>query len=208
MPKIYTRTGDEGLTGLYSGQRKSKSDHIFEILGMSDTVTSSLGVVITSYVQYHKIDHDRFHDQLRQIQKWLQNLNSDIATISGGHYEATRFDGDGPTQQLEEWIDAMDQNLPPLKTFILPGGRTLSAAHMHVARTHVRALERRLVDAEITDSKLRFVNRLSDYCFTAARWLDRPLKSRKCCDIPFSLVAAGFLLPLLCVGMSVIKPEI
>lgn len=182
--KIYTKKGDKGWTSLYCGKKVTKSDIICNILGANDELTSNIGVAI-SFIRQKKI-----RDELRQIQKWIQALNSHIATLSGKYFESTRFkDACCATIFLENKIDEMTLELPKLGEFILPGGKTKESSFIHMCRTSARRSERIMcitkmeeeknIDVcEINKESFEFMNRLSDYFFTLARYLDhQPRKS-------------------------------
>lgn len=125
--KVYTRTGDKGTSSLFTGERRDKDDSIFQALGTVDELTSSIGHAI-QHIR-HTADLSKkctdLTQQLEQVQCLLQDLNSNLATpresANGARLARTEFDVDGSfSKQLEQWIDAMDTQLPPLKTFILP----------------------------------------------------------------------------------------
>ncbi|KAG0180618.1 hypothetical protein DFQ29_000328 [Apophysomyces sp. BC1021] len=165
--KIYTKTGDKGMSGLYNGERREKDDIIFEALGATDELSSHLGLA-REYC-------DDMEEQ--DIQCWLQDAGSNIATPREHSNEArlarTEFDLT-PVNELERWIDAMDEKLPQLTQFILPSGGHASA-HLHVARSVCRRAERRLqplIRERLCDDSVGiFLNRLSDYLFEAARYM-------------------------------------
>lgn len=170
LNKIYTRTGDDGTTGLVDGSRLSKDAPRMAAIGDVDELNSSLGVVALH------LSGDALA-RLRRIQNDLFDLGADIAT------PAAPDDDFAPgemvlrviprqVERLEAEIDAMNAALAPLTSFILPGGSAASAA-LHVARTVARRAERALVAAaqvdRINPSAVQYVNRLSDYLFVMAR---------------------------------------
>jgi cob(I)alamin adenosyltransferase len=170
--KIYTRTGDKGKTSLHSGIRVSKTNAIIKALGDADELTSNIGVAM----EYCKSTRELSSvvEQLFFIQCRLQELNSHIATPTSNGREPIEFDRDGNhTKQLEKWIDLMDVKLPTLTRFILPSGG-LASSHLHIARAVCRRAERSIHGiAEAGNDcaeAAKFVNRLSDYLFTAARF--------------------------------------
>ena len=173
MTKIYTKTGDKGETGLFSGQRVSKNDPIIEAMGTVDECSSALGVALSFLPSVAKFNPVR--DQLIRIQHTLFDLGAALATPRTRAGQAkiakTRFDEEGIVL-LEQWIDAMEEELPPLKTFILPGGHP-SGAMLHLARSISRRAERLIVPlhhhTDVSDHVLMYINRLSDYllCFPA-----------------------------------------
>src|SRR5262249_44233137 len=133
--KIYTRTGDKGTTSLFSGQRVSKDHPFIEALGSVDEGNSALGLAFACLPNESGFAHMK--EQLEMIQHAVFDLGAALATPRTCHetkkLEKTRFDHEA-IEILEKWIDAMDEQLPPLKTFILPGGH-LAAAALHLARS-------------------------------------------------------------------------
>jgi len=177
--KIYTKTGDGGKSSLYTGERRSKDDLVFEALGAVDELSSAIGLGREFYLETSsgREDVNDLADQLRTIQCVLQDIGSHIATPFSSAREAhSKNVGDfdmNCISSMEAWIDAMTEKLPPLTNFILPsGGR--AAASLHCARTICRRAERRVVPivaaGEMAKEPAIFLNRLSDYLFTAARF--------------------------------------
>ena len=169
LNKIYTRTGDAGDTGLASGARVSKSDPRVEAYGTVDELNAVIGIA-----RLHAGQNDRIDAMLGRIQNELFDLGADLATPLDPPpaWEALRI-LDGQVERLEAEIDWMNDSLSSLDSFILPGGSPL-AAHLHLARTVARRAERdaiRLVEtgASVTPAALRYLNRLSDQLFVAAR---------------------------------------
>jgi cob(I)alamin adenosyltransferase len=162
--KIYTKGGDRGETSLFGGARVAKNDPRIEAYGTVDELNSFIGVARASWPS-SPID-----DQLDGIQSDLFDVGAHLASPG-----TSRFTGvdDARIESLEQSIDAMTSELPPLTAFILPGG-SLAAANLHVARTICRRAERLVValhdDTAPTQSTIRYLNRLSDYLFTAARF--------------------------------------
>ncbi len=117
--KIYTKTGDKGSSSLFTGERRVKSDPVFEALGTTDELSSYLGVAR----EHCDRAGNGLSEKLVKIQCALQDIGSCVATPEGSEnvwkVERTRFNGDR-VQELENWIDGLDEKLPPLKTFILP----------------------------------------------------------------------------------------
>ncbi|KAF9110230.1 hypothetical protein BGX27_006622 [Mortierella sp. AM989] len=176
-PKIYTKTGDKGTSSLFTGERRPKDDVVFDALGTNDELSSSIG-----FAREFCLDQgdslDGIVSQLEQIQCLLQDIGSNIATprdsATAPRLARTEFDADGQhVQDLEIWIDAMDQELPPLTSFILPSGGK-AAASLHVARSVSRRTERRVVplaqEQRVDKSVAIYLNRLSDYLFTCGRY--------------------------------------
>ena len=168
--KIYTKTGDKGKSSLFTGERRRKSDEIFEALGTIDELSSHIGLA-----KVHAINDAQIDKQLMRIQCILQDVGSVVATPSSSaretHQDRVAFDKNH-IDELEQWTDEYTKDLPPLKNFILPGG-SLGSASLHVARTVCRRAERRLVHLkdknEVDGEALKYLNRLSDYLFTLAR---------------------------------------
>ena len=162
LNKIYTKTGDDGTTGLVDGSRVAKSSALMAAIGDVDEANSLIGVAAVH------ADGDVLN-MLRTIQNDMFDLGADIATPDGDFgWEPLRI---VPAQvsRLESEIDAMNAGLSPLNSFILPGGSAL-AAHLHVARAAVRRAERSAVAAtDLNAQALAYLNRLSDHLFTMAR---------------------------------------
>ena len=165
LNKIYTRTGDGGTTGLVDGSRVAKNDARMVAIGDVDEANSAIGVALVA------ISAGPVRDELGRIQNDLFDLGADLAT-------PLAMDGalrvvEGQVARLEAAIDALNADLSPLTSFILPGG-TAGAAALHLARAVARRAERSAVamgDAASMQA-LIYVNRLSDYLFVAARWLN------------------------------------
>ncbi|XP_030271684.1 corrinoid adenosyltransferase MMAB [Sparus aurata] len=172
IPKIYTKTGDKGFSSTFTGERRPKEDHIFEALGNTDELSSAIGLAREFCVD----KGHTFTDQLDKIQCILQDVGSNIATPRSSaresHTKRTKFTA-GPITDLETWIDAFTAELPPLTNFILPSGGKSSAA-LHLARTVCRRAERSVApivrSGEADPDVAKFLNRLSDYLFTLARY--------------------------------------
>jgi cob(I)alamin adenosyltransferase len=172
LNKIYTRTGDDGTTGLVDGSRVSKTAARLQAIGEVDEANCALGVAIQSLAA-DEGDTPLVRD-LRRIQNDLFDLGADIAT-PGESFEPSPMELRiiaSQVEWLEAAIDAANAQLPPLTSFILPGG-SLSAVQMHMARAISRRAERALVAASlevaINPQALHYLNRLSDYLFTLCR---------------------------------------
>ncbi|XP_019956661.1 corrinoid adenosyltransferase MMAB [Paralichthys olivaceus] len=172
IPKIYTKTGDKGFSSTFTGERRPKEDHIFQALGNTDELSSAIGLA-------REFCLDKGHTftyQLDKIQCILQDLGSNIATPRSSaresHTKKTQFTAQ-PITDLETWIDNFTKDLPPLTNFILPSGGKSSAA-LHLARTVCRRAERSVApivrSGEADPDVAKFLNRLSDYLFTVARY--------------------------------------
>ena len=167
LNKIYTRTGDDGSTGLVGGGRISKADPLMAAIGDVDEANSAIGVALAS------IDDEPTATTLRRVQNELFDLGADLATpldMEGGlRVTADQID------RLEREIDAMNDHLSPLTSFVLPGGAA-GAAQLHLARAIVRRAERSAVaataDKALNPRALTYINRLSDWLFVAARRLN------------------------------------
>ncbi|XP_784498.4 corrinoid adenosyltransferase [Strongylocentrotus purpuratus] len=174
LPKIYTRTGDKGTSVTIAGDRRPKNDIVFEALGATDELSSHIGLA-REFVQESNLSSTNL--QLEEIQCILQDAGSNIATpkslASKNQLDMTGFNG-ATVEMLETWIDEMTTKLPPLRNFILPSGGKSSSA-IHVARSVCRRAERSIAPLatsdEIDPAVARFINRLSDYLFTAARYV-------------------------------------
>lgn len=171
-PKIYTKTGDKGFSSTFTGERRPKEDHIFEALGNTDELSSAIGLAR----EFCLDKGHTFTDQLDKIQCVLQDVGSNIATPRSSaretHRKRTKFSPQ-PIADLETWIDHFTEELPPLTNFILPSGGKSSAA-LHLARTVCRRAERSVApivrSGEADPDVAKFLNRLSDYLFTVARY--------------------------------------
>jgi len=171
--KVYTRTGDKGESSLYNGERRAKDDLVFAVLGDTDELNSMIGVAREFCAESADTE---LPSQLSTIQSALLDAGSAIATPADTSSERkksrVKFDG-SRVDVLEGWIDAMDEELPQLTTFILPSGGK-AGSFLHLARTICRRAERGVVplvrDGHVDDGVGRYLNRLSDYLFTAARY--------------------------------------
>ena len=164
--KIYTKTGDAGETGLFAGGRVAKDSLRVEAYGAVDELNAVIGLARTV------ADDATLTAALARVSSELFSLGADLATpLDAGSAWIVRV-GDGMTARLENEIDGFEAELPPLTNFILPGGTPL-AAHLHLARTVCRRAERRTVHLShaepLNDAALRYLNRLSDWLFVAAR---------------------------------------
>ena len=166
--KIYTKTGDEGETGLFGGARVSKSDSRVAAYGDVDELSSQLGVVRAAGVP------EVIDALLERIQSELFRLGAELATAPGRELKGFEPLDDACVGALETAIDETETRLEPLKSFVLPGG-SIAAAHLHVARTVCRRAERAVVGfgSEVRPVVLRYLNRLSDLLFTLARDANR-----------------------------------
>lgn len=164
MPKIYTKTGDKGSTGLLSGERVSKADSLVNAYGTVDELNAVLGIARS---------HHQAADKLGVILATLQNQLLECgADMGSGSATATRIN-DEYVSQFETWIDELQGEMEPLKNFIIPGGH-ITASHLHHARTICRRAERMAVAAagqrELDGVIVRYLNRLADLLFVLARY--------------------------------------
>ena len=164
LSKIYTRTGDDGSTGLGDGSRVSKDSARVTAYGTVDEANSAIGLVLAAELP------PEVREVLVSVQHHMFDLGGELCIP--GH--AAVFDAD--IEGLEKTLDAFNADLPPLKDFILPGGG-LAAAHCHLARTICRRAEREVVTLSHHDAvrpeAIRYLNRLSDLLFVLARVLAR-----------------------------------
>ncbi|PRP80910.1 hypothetical protein PROFUN_11351 [Planoprotostelium fungivorum] len=170
--KVYTKTGDKGTSSLFNGERRPKTDPIFDALGDTDELNNAVGIAR----EFVSENETQIHQQLEQIQNVLLDVGANIATPRNRsdekRLERTAF-AEGHVTDLEHWIDEMEKELPPLRNFILPSGGK-GAVFLHSARSICRRAERAVVDLPeevATDEAVkRYMNRLSDYLFVAARY--------------------------------------
>ncbi|MDE2301482.1 MAG: cob(I)yrinic acid a,c-diamide adenosyltransferase [Sphingomonadales bacterium] len=168
LNRIYTRTGDDGTTGLVDGSRVAKCDSRMAAIGAVDEANCALGVAAVALAD------GRHQRAVARIQNDLFDLGADLATPGEDFTPSDMVLRVVPAQVtwLEEAIDAVNASLAPLTSFILPGGSE-AAARLHVARAAVRHAERAMVAvAPVNPAALAYVNRLSDYLFVLARALN------------------------------------
>ena len=164
--KIYTKTGDDGTTGLFGGARVKKASLRVEAYGTVDELNATLGVARATQL-------DPFAERvLAQVQVDLFTLGAELACVPGKEEKLLMrlLDGDDAAR-LEQDIDDAEEELPPLKTFVLPGGSARAAA-LHLSRTVCRRAERAVLaidDAPARTDVVIYLNRLSDLLFTLAR---------------------------------------
>ncbi len=176
LNKIYTRTGDDGTTGLGGGQRVQKSDLRVHAYGTVDETNCLVGLA-----RLHTTGSDLsiIDNMLARIQNDLFDLGADLCTPDTGEkleYEPLRIVSE-QVERLETEIDLLNKDLEPLRSFVLPGGHP-AAAQLHLARTVSRRAERIMsetADQEgeiISPAALQYINRLSDFLFVASRWVN------------------------------------
>ena len=170
LNRIYTRTGDDGTTALGNGERRKKYDLRIEAYGTLDEVNAVIGL---ARVQTGGSDQ-ALDAVLARIQNDLFDVEADLCLAEKGPGGARLTVTDAQVEWLERQIDALNADLTPLRSFILPGGSP-TAAYLHLARTVCRRAERLMVELNdkpgegVTPAALKYVNRLSDFLFVAGR---------------------------------------
>jgi cob(I)alamin adenosyltransferase len=171
--KIYTKSGDQGETSLWGGSRVMKSHPRVNAYGTVDEANSMIGLSLSFFPANEPVIHAR----LIRIQNELFQVGSELATQNGASTSCP-FVEDSEIARLEVEIDEMETALPALKNFILPNGSSAGAA-LHLARTIVRRAERECVDLghnePVRQELIRYLNRLSDYLFVMARFVNQVL---------------------------------
>jgi cob(I)alamin adenosyltransferase len=172
LNKIYTRTGDDGTTGLGTGERRLKSDLRVDAYGTVDEANACIGIARV----HTAANHPAIDAMLSRIQNDLFDLGADLAVPDDGKplgYEPLRIVA-AQTDRVEKDIDLLNKDLQPLKSFVLNGG-TPAAAALHLARTVARRAERLMValaqdpGEHVNRDGLKYINRVSDFLFVAAR---------------------------------------
>lgn len=184
--KIYTKTGDQGETGLFGGARVSKADERVDAYGDVDELNSVIGVA-----RVHGTD-SRCDALLMTIQSELFNVGAELACVPGKEAKlGVPVVSEAEISPLERMIDALEADLQPLTNFVLPGG-SIEAARLHVARTVCRRAERKLVALSqrqpIRNELVRYLNRLSDLLFVMARHANH---RANIADVPWTARARG-----------------
>jgi cob(I)alamin adenosyltransferase len=172
LNKIYTRTGDDGTTGLGSGERRPKYDLRISAYGTVDETNAAIGMARV----HVRALHAEIDAMLVRIQNDLFDLGADLATPDTGEklaYEPLRIIA-SQVERIERDIDTINKPLKTLRSFVLPGG-TAAAAALHVARTVARRAERLMVELshqpgeKVSAEAIKYMNRVSDFLFVAAR---------------------------------------
>jgi len=172
LNRIYTRTGDHGTTSLGNGERRKKYDLRIETYGTLDEANSVIGLV-----RLHTSSVPDFDAVLARIQNDLFDVEADLCLAEKGPGGARLTVTDEQVEWLEREIDRLNDELAPLRSFILPGGGP-AAAYLHLARTVCRRAERIMVmlndksSEGVSQPALRYVNRLSDFLFVAGRFMN------------------------------------
>lgn len=189
MP-LYTRSGDDGSTGLFGGDRVGKDHPRVEAYGDVDELNACLGLAAAEIDRLARPELKRPRHILAALQSRLFDLGADLATPEQSKHEAkvNRISSQH-VQEAERWIDEIDSRNHPMRQFILPGGSEL-AARLHMARTVCRRVERAMVrlarSEPVNDSALIYVNRVSDLLFALARSANGALGVA---DVPWSAEA-------------------
>ena len=174
MARIYTRSGDKGKTSLVHGDRVDKNHVRVEAYGTCDEANSMIGLAISYLKNEAWEEKEKFIEALNKVQTVLFHVGAELSTPKGKevYWQLKKEHVDELEKQIDEW----QESLQPLKQFILPSGHPCGAA-LHVARTVVRRAERVIVGIDDFDNEivLSYINRLSDYLFVAARYVNQSL---------------------------------
>ena len=180
ITRVYTRTGDDGMTALVGGKRVSKDAARIEAYGTVDELNAVVGLV-RAWNEEGKGQrelHLRLDAILQEIQQELFDLGSELATPEDFTYDGMHRIGEEEVTRIERVIDECQEELEPLKSFILPGGGRISA-QLHQCRTVCRRAEREILRLSrienVGEWPLRYVNRLSDLFFVLGRWVGKNL---------------------------------
>ncbi len=174
--KLYTRSGDDGTTGLFGGGRVGKDHPRVDAYGTVDELNACLGMVSAACDPERPVE-GRFVEIIAEAQSWLFDIGADLATPEGNAQEdrVLRI-GDAEVEVVERWIDEIEERNEPMRSFVMPGGSEL-AARLHLARTVCRRTERRMValahTEPVSEGAVRYMNRLSDLLFAMSRLANR-----------------------------------
>ena len=164
---IYTKTGDNGETSLANGQRVKKTDVRIEAYGTVDELNSWIGALGSGIadLELRNENGETIVSQLERVQNKLFNIGASLSCATGEWIIAE------DVQEVEQWIDAMQTELPPMRAFVLPtGGEAVNRCH--ICRTVCRRAERRMIEVDgCPENELKYINRLSDYLFVLARFI-------------------------------------
>lgn len=176
ISKIYTKTGDKGNTRLAGGNEVPKDSLRVETYGTVDELNTVVGIVRTKIMGNKKLS--TLEEELNRIQNLLFDLGSDLATPKDARWEKMNIINEDDIILIENWIDAQNNNLEPIKSFTLPGGGEANA-FLHLARTVCRRAERLAVtlnrEEDINPLAVKFLNRLSDYFYLWTRMVAKIL---------------------------------
>ncbi len=178
ITRVYTRTGDRGDTALVGGKRVPKDSPRIVAYGTVDELNAIIGIVRTfNEERLSASEHHRWLDNvLRRMQNELFDLGSELATPADAEYEGMFKVGEAQVQALERLMDQCQKDLPPLRSFTLPGGGRINA-FLHHARTVCRRAEREVLALSrvepVSEWSLRYLNRLSDLFFVLGRWVGK-----------------------------------
>jgi cob(I)alamin adenosyltransferase len=196
LNRIYTRAGDKGQTGLVGGQRVAKDDLRIESYGTVDELNSFVGLARATAEQLAQ-NRERlsgFAAILKRIQHELFNLGSILATLPDDVHAKQPRVTHADIEQLEREIDEANEELQPLRSFVLPGGSRLDA-ELHVCRTVCRRAERLLVslarEESVPAEAVQYLNRLSDALFVWSRWVDHVLNASETLWEPNAAASGG-----------------
>lgn len=168
--KVYTKTGDDGTTGLVGGKRASKDSLRVNAYGEVDELNSHIGMVRTLA---ERSGDTSLVDKLTRIQHELFNIGAELATPDGDSWEGMVLVKPEQVARLEGWIDEATKELPELRSFVLPGGSEINAS-LHIARTVCRRAERGIITLskreKVSSELIRYINRLSDLLFVLSRY--------------------------------------
>ncbi|MFS0820091.1 cob(I)yrinic acid a,c-diamide adenosyltransferase [Bacillus sp. 1P02SD] len=172
--KIYTKTGDKGTTSLVYGQRVSKTDLRVEAYGTCDEANSMIGLALSHLHEFQFESKEELEQVFKKVQTTLFHVGAELATPAGKEVKWKVSEED--ITLLEDTIDKWDAENPPLTNFVLPGGSQAGAA-LHVGRTIVRRAERNAVaiGEDVNPLVNSYLNRLSDFLFVAARYVNHKL---------------------------------
>ena len=180
ITRVYTRTGDDGMTSLVGGKRVPKDAARIEAYGTIDELNAVVGLARAwnEEGRGERELHLKLDAMLQEVQQELFDLGSELATPEDFTYEGMHRMGEDEVTRIERVIDECQKELEPLKSFILPGGGRISA-QLHQCRTVCRRAEREILRLsrveDVGEWPLRYVNRLSDLFFVLGRWVGRNL---------------------------------
>jgi len=176
--KIYTKAGDKGTTSLIYGKRVPKNDARVEAYGTCDEVNSMIGLALSYLNNETFTDKKAFYEKIHRVQTILFHVGGELATPANKKVRWVLKESH--ITELEDQIDAWEDSLEPLSNFILPSGHPASSA-FHMSRTIARRAERSAVsiDDDVNPLVISYLNRLSDFLFVAARYVNQTLKGEE-----------------------------